>query len=285
MRELKGKGAFVTGAASGIGLGIAEVLAARGVDLVLADIEADALEAARTRIAPSGVRVETILLDVSDREAMRAAAGQARAAIGRVHILCNNAGVEYSGVPLDRVPDGDWDWAVGVNIMGVINGLQAFLPLLKEHGEGGHVVNTASIGGLQVTPGFEYGVYTTTKFAVVGLSEALREDLAPHGIGVSVLCPAAVRTGILDSGRNRPDRFGGPFRVPESHPLHEALKTGMAPREIGEWVVAAMRDDAFYILPHAATRDRVRARHQRIEDAYDWADRVRGEIGAGGKTR
>lgn len=278
MKDLRGKGAIVTGAASGIGLGIARALAGRGARLALLDIEADALDRARRQVAAEGEVAATIRVDVSDRAAMAAAATEAAAALGRIHVLCNNAGVEYSGVPLDRVPDCDWDWAIGVNVFGVINGLQAFLPLMKAHGEGGHVVNTASIGGLHVSPGWAYGVYTTTKFAVVGLSEALREDLEPHGIGVSVLCPAAVDTAIMRSGRNRPKRFGGAFEQSQDHPIAEALKTGMAPKEIGHWVVRAIRDDAFYILPHPHTRAWVERRHGRIMDAYDWAARVAPEI-------
>ncbi len=284
MDDLREKGAVVTGAASGIGLGIARALAERGANLALLDIEAGALDRAREEVAAYGGAVTVIPVDVSDRQAMYDAADKAGAALGRVHVLCNNAGIEYSGVPLDRVPDRDWDWAIGVNIHGVINGLQAFLPLIEAHGEGGHVVNTASIGGLHVSPNFAYGVYTTTKFAVVGLSEALREDLEPHGIGVSVLCPAAVKTAITRSGRNRPERFGGAFEDSQDHAIAEALKTGMEPKEIGNWVVRAIADNAFYILPHKHTREWVERRHGRIMDAFDWAARVAPEIPRGNGT-
>jgi len=278
MRDLAGKGAVVTGAASGIGRGIARALAGRGMRLALLDIEAEALWAARDEIAALGAEVTALDVDVTDREAMYAAAAAVGAALGRVHLLCNNAGVGYAGVPLDRVPDGDWDWVIGVNLMGVVNGIQAFLPLIKAHGKGGHIVNTASIGGHHVMSGWGHGVYSTSKFAVVGLSEALKDDLEPHGIGVSVLCPAAVDTAIYDGGRNRPARFGGPFERAADHPMVELLKAGMAPPEIGRWVVRAIEDEAFYIFTHPETRVLVERRYRRIQEAYGWARRVAGEL-------
>ncbi len=281
MKDLQGKGAVVTGAASGIGLGIARAFAERGMKLALLDVEAGALEAARAGLEAMGAQVTAISLDVADRAAMYAAAEEAEEFLGRIDILCNNAGVGYAGVSLDAVPDGDWDWVLGVNLGGVINGVQAFVPRIIAHGAGGHVVNTASIGGHHVMPGWGHGVYSTTKFAVVGLSEALKDDLGTHGIGVSVLCPAAVDTAIYQGGRNRPARYGGPFERPAVHPLTEALKSGMKPIEIGRWVVRAIEDDVFYIFPHPLTRELIERRFERIAQAYEWADRVRGEVEAG----
>lgn len=280
--DFKGKGAVVTGAASGIGFGIAQALAARGVRLVLADIDAEGLARAKEHLAGDGAAVETVALDVSDRAAVKQAAAQATAFLGPIHILCNNAGVGYAGVPLDEVPDNDWDWVVGVNLMGVINGLQAFLPLIEGHGEGGHIVNTASIGGHHVMPGWGHGVYSTTKFAVVGLSEALKDDLSAKNIGVSVLCPAAVDSAIYQGGRHRPERFGGPFERPLDHELPGLLKAGMAPLEVGRWVVRAIEDDAFYIFTHPATKEVIDRRYQRIRDAYAWSARVVPDIEASG---
>lgn len=278
MQDFQGKGAVVTGAVSGIGLGMARALADSGMNLLLLDIEQEPLDRARDEVAATGVRVETLVTDVSDRVAMYEAAAQAGERIGDVHVLCNNAGVGYAGVTLDEVPDGDWDWVLGVNVMGVINGLQAFLPRIKAHGQGGHVVNTASIGGLRVMPGWGHGVYSTTKFAVVGMSEALADDLSSHGIGVSVLCPAGVSTAIYDGGRNRPARYGGPFKRDPDHPLVERLKQATPALEIGRWVVRAIRDNQFYILPHAETRELVDQRHTRMIEAYEWAARVAPEI-------
>jgi len=278
IEDFSGRGAVVTGAASGIGLGMAEAFAERGAKLFLADIDAEALGRAKATLAANGATVEAVPLDVSDRAAVKAAARQAADFLGQIDILCNNAGVGYAGVPLDAVPDGDWDWVVGVNLMGVINGLQAFLPLIEGHGSGGHIVNTASIGGHHVMPGWGHGVYSTTKYAVVGLSEALLDDLKDKKIGVSVLCPAAVDTAIYESGRNRPDRFGGPFARPFDHELPALLKQGMAPIEVGRWVVRAIQDGVFFIFTHPATRQFIDRRYKRIDEAYAWADKVRPDI-------
>ena len=278
MREFQGKGAVVTGAASGIGKGIAGALADAGMNLLLIDIEQQPLDRVRAALASTGVRIETLVADVSDRDALRDAAAQAPELIGRVHVLCNNAGGGYAGVMLDQVPDGDWDWVGGVNLMGVINGLQAFLPRITAHGEGGHIPNPAAPAIRRSRPCWGHGVYSTTKFAVVGLSEALADDLAAHDIGVSVLCPGAVDTDIYQGGRNRPDRFGGPFARPADHPLVGALKDGMSPAEIGRWVVRAIRDNQLFIVPHPETRAVVEGRHARLMEAYDWAARVAGEI-------
>ena len=280
MDELSGKTAVITGAASGIGAGMAEAFAEAGVNLALLDLDGERLRRAADRLSAGGVEVRCFAADVSDRDAMKRAAAQVADAFPAVHILCNNAGVGYTGVPLDRVPDADWDWVIGVNLMGVINGLQAFLPLIEGHGEGGHIVNTASIGGHHVMPGWRYGVYTTSKFAVVGLSEALAADLADRNIGVSLLCPAAVDTAIYDIGRNRPARFGGPFEQAPDPELAAALKAGMKPVEVGRWTIRAILDGQLYIFPHPHTRDFIVRRHDRLMAAYDWAAQAAPDIGA-----
>jgi NAD(P)-dependent dehydrogenase (short-subunit alcohol dehydrogenase family) len=158
---------------------------------------------------------------------------------------------------------------IGVNVYGVINGIQAFLPHIRAHGKGGHVVNTASIGGLHVNPSFLTGPYSMTKYAVVALSEALANELADTSIGVSVLCPAAVQTGIHLSGRARPDRLGGAVERPENHFMGELIKDGLTPDTVGNEVVRAIRDRRFWIFPHAQTRQWVEARHARIQAGYD----------------
>ncbi len=273
MKELKGKFAVVTGAASGIGLGIARALAKAGTHVALSDIRAEPLEAARREIEALGVRAIGLVLDVSDRAAVRAAARRVEDEFGKLHILCNNAGVAFAGTAVDEATDRDWDWVIGVNLYGPINGIQAFVPLIKRHGEGGHVVNTASIAGFQIRPGFRSGVYGTSKYAVVALSEALEMDLAPHGIGVSVLAPQAVNTEIYASSRARPARFGGAFAKPEGEFMQELLKKGMAPDEVGLRVVDAIRDGEFFIFTHPETRAWIEARHRRIMDAFDAAER------------
>lgn len=279
--DFKGKGAVVTGAASGIGRGIARALAGAGARVVLADFDAAGVERAAAELAASGHDASALALDVSDRDAVYRAAETVRERLGTLHILCNNAGVGYEGVPVDEIPDRDWDWVLGVNLFGVINGLKAFVPLIREHGEGGHIVNTASIGGLQVRPGFHRGAYVTAKYAVVGLSEALEQEVAVHGIGVSVLCPAAVDTQIYKPERERPDRFGGATDQGRGGDrLRGLLKAGMAPDTIGQWVLRAIRDRAFYILPHPDTRAWLDARHDRIREGYEWAARVGPDVAA-----
>ena len=282
MNEISGKTAVITGAASGIGAGMAEAFADAGLALALLDLDVDNSQRIADRLAQSGVEIRCYAVDVSDREAMKRTAAQVAADFPAIHILCNNAGVAYAGVPLDRVPDADWDWVLGVNLMGVVNGLQAFLPSILAHGEGGHIVNTASIGGHHVMPGWRYGLYTTSKFAVVGLSEALADDLAGRGVGVSVLCPAAVDTAIYDVGRNRPARFGGPFAQAPDPELAAALKAGMKPVEIGRWVVRAILDSQLHIFPHPKTRDFIERRYDRLIAAYDWAAQVAPEIETAG---
>ncbi|MDE0703261.1 MAG: SDR family NAD(P)-dependent oxidoreductase [Rhodospirillaceae bacterium] len=280
MDELSGRTAVITGAASGIGAGMAEAFAEAGVNLALLDLDEERLRRAADRLSGGVVEVRCFAADVSDRDAMKRAAAQVADAFPAVHILCNNAGVGYTGVPLDRVPDADWDWVIGVNLMGVVNGLQAFLPAMLAHGEGGHIVNSASIGGHHVMPGWRYGVYTTSKFAVVGLSEALANDLADRNIGVSLLCPAAVDTAIYDVGRNRPARFGGPYEQAPDPELAAALKAGMTPVEVGRWTIRAILDGQLYIFPHPHTRDFIARRHGRLMAAYDWAAQVAPDIGA-----
>src|ERR1035437_475244 len=224
LSNLKGRGAIVTGAAGGIGLGIARTLARKGADVVLADIDAKALDAAQREVAALGVRAFARRLDVSDREAVSAAAPEFEALLGKVHLLFNNAGVEIGGRTLAEVGDSEWQWIFGVNVFGVINGIRHFVPLLRKHGEGGYVVNTASIAGFQVNREYRLGPYSATKAAVVALSEALAQDMEDSGIGVSVLCPAAVNTRIAESERNRPARFGGPPSGERSNALREKLR-------------------------------------------------------------
>ena len=201
MKDLRGKTAVITGAASGIGRAMALDLARRGVQLTLADVEPEALDAAAGEAGALGVRVLPVPTDVSDYAAMRALADAAFDHFGAVHILCNNAGISVGGA-LQEARHEDWQWAIGVNLWGVIHGVEAFVPRMLEQGQGGHIVNTASMAGLIASKGL--GIYNTTKYAVVGLSETLAKDLRDEGIGVSVLCPMGVRTRIRESERNRP---------------------------------------------------------------------------------
>jgi NAD(P)-dependent dehydrogenase (short-subunit alcohol dehydrogenase family) len=273
LSQLQGKGAIVTGAAGGIGLGIARTLARHGVNVVMADIDATALAAAREEVAALGARAFARRLDVSDRGAVRQTAAECQALLGKVHLVFNNAGVEIGGRPLAAVADSEWDWIFGVNVFGVINGMRHFVPLILAHGEGGHVVNTASIGGFQVNHEYRLGPYSATKAAVVALTEALAQDMEDTGIGVSVLCPAAVNTRIAESERNRPAGVDGAPAEAQGNALRAnlraALAGGMSPDEVGERVLRGMRNGDFYIFTHDEPKHRLEERFGRILTAFD----------------
>jgi NAD(P)-dependent dehydrogenase (short-subunit alcohol dehydrogenase family) len=274
MQELKGKAAIVTGAASGIGLGIARALAGAGMNLVLADIQAAPLEEARRLIEAAGVRAVIRRTDVSDPDQVTALARMAEEAFGGLRVACNNAGVAMHGTPLDEVSAEEWRWVLGVNVLGVINGIRAFVPLIRRQNQGGHIVNTASISGFFIRDGANQGAYSMTKYAVVALSEALEQELEGSGIGVSVLCPGPVRTRIFEGAATRPDQFGGPYARPEHERIAaRLLGTGaLAPEQVGARVLHAIRENEFYVFTHGAERAAVRARHARIEAALDQAD-------------
>jgi len=269
MQDLKAKGAFVTGGASGIGLGMARAFADAGMKVAIADVEAAPLARAEAEITALGVECLAIQLDVADRGAMQEAAKTCTRAFGKMHVLCNNAGVGGTGAALDEVTPEDWDWVLGVNLVGALNGLQAFLPLIKDHGEGGHVINTASMAGLRAYPRRGQGIYITTKFALVGLSEALAPDLEPHGIGVTVLCPGYVNTSIFKAGRNRPQKFGGPFQRDENSELAAGAKNGMDPNIVGDLIVDAILANKLYVMTHDTERHMVENRHANIMTAFD----------------
>ena len=277
MRQLEGKTAVVTGAASGIGLGLARTFARNGMAVVLCDIRGDRLETALDEVRKLGARAIAVTTDVSDRAAVAHAAREAQAAFGGIHVVCNNAGVTMHGKSVAELTPQEWDWIIGVNLRGVIHGIEIFLPLIRSHGEEGHIVNTASIAGFQVRPGRRSGAYGATKYAVVALSESLAQDLAGTPIGVSVLAPAAVNTQIYRSGENRPARFGGPFALSADDPLHEQLKRGLHPDEVGARVVHAICAREFFIFTHIETQAWLDERHRRIRDAY--ADCERWEAG------
>ena len=193
MQDLRGKVAFITGGASGIGFSMAEAFGAEGMAVMLADIEAEALERAVEDLRSRQIRAEGVVADVASRASIKAAAEATIAAFGKVHVVCNNAGVGAGG-PFGSFPPGDWDWVIDVNLKGVVYGMEVFEPLIAAHGEGGHFVNTASLAGMVSPPGME--PYCATKFAVVAMSEGWAGQLAPRNIGVSVLCPGFVKTGM-----------------------------------------------------------------------------------------
>jgi NAD(P)-dependent dehydrogenase (short-subunit alcohol dehydrogenase family) len=273
MRDVKDKVAFITGGASGIGLALGRAFVTAGMKVMLADIEGKALDAAVARLQQMGADVRGMLCDASDRGAVQCAAAEAFAAFGKVHVVCNNAGVGAGG-PIEQIPSADWDWVLGVNLMGVIHGIAAFLPHIKAHGEGGHIVNTASMAGMVSPP--LMAPYNASKFAVVALSEALAAELAGSNVGVSVLCPGWVNTRINESARNRPARFGPARDTPiagreRAAQVAELLRTGMSPDEVAGRVMAAIRDNDLHIFTHADMRGAVEERFGRILSAFDKA--------------
>jgi NAD(P)-dependent dehydrogenase (short-subunit alcohol dehydrogenase family) len=274
MQELKDKVAVVTGGGGGIGAALARAFAAEGMDVVVADVEASSAEKVAADVRAAGRRALAVPTDVSKLAAVEALAERTWAELGGCHVLCNNAGVFLLG-SLQKRTARDWEWVLGVNLWGVVHGLLAFLPrMLAQPGEK-HIVNTGSVAGLVPTPGT--GVYAASKYAVVGLSEHLRTDLAKHGIGVSVLCPGGVTTQILASQRNRPAELGA------SEITHEEVLAMMGgaerapdemrtPEEIAAAVLEGIRSNAAYILTHAHYRAAVEARCRALMQAFDAAD-------------
>jgi len=258
MKDVEGKTAFITGGASGVGLGMAKVFAQAGMKVVIADIRQDHLDRAMAGFSTTNLRVHPIKLDVTDRAAMAAAADEAERVFGHVHVVCNNAGINLFA-PMDECTYEDWDWVMGVNLGGVINGVRTFVPRLRKHGEGGQIVNTASMASFITGPAA--GIYTASKFAVRGLSESLRWNLAPHNIGVSVLCPGLVNSAIYESEKIRPknlSRDTGPVDEIFMSRLADIHKAGMDPVEVGEKVLAGIRRNDLHIFPHPEFKEELR---------------------------
>ena len=279
MQDLAGKVAFVTGAASGIGLGIAEALAQAGVKVMMADIEADALDAQVARLAATNADVAGIRADVSLKAELQKAADATIERFGKVHILVNNAGVGGGG-GYGEWSDASWEWVIGVNLMSVVWGIEIFGPLMESHGEGGHIVSTASMAGLvaAVAPG-----YNVTKYGVVALSEGLRPALAMKGIGVSVLCPGFIRTRIMESARAIPERLAGQIPLPDPTALPnefavmatQAIQNGIDPLYVGELVVEGIEGDWPYIFTDTAFEGGVDLRFAAIKAGFD---KIRGRV-------
>jgi NAD(P)-dependent dehydrogenase (short-subunit alcohol dehydrogenase family) len=265
--ELEGRVAVITGAASGIGRAVATRAASLGMRVVLADIEEGPLKETADALAASGTDVLAVATDVSSGESVEALRDRAVAHFGAVHLVHNNAGVGGPVGPVWTTPENDFRWLFGVNVWGVVHGIRVFVPLLVEQGEG-HVVNTASIAGL-LTPPF-LGAYNATKHAVVALSETLYADLRAAGsdVGVSVLCPAFVRTRIDDSGRNRPS--WAPATGTDDSAAAELVRSlvagGIEPDVVADMVLDAVQERRFYILPSPDTRPAVEARMRAIMD-------------------
>ncbi len=235
---------------------MAEAFVDAGMNVVIADLRPDHVETALERFGGRGQRerVVAIELDVTDRDALARAADAAERSFGNVHVLCNNAGMGILG-PVTAARYDDWDWGLGVLLGGVVNGIQTFLPRMLAHGEGGHIVNTSSMAGVLPIPGA--AIYITAKAAVIGLSEALRSELAGEGIGVSAFCPGPVQTNIREGGRTRPERYSDSGYTTLELELEERANSPlwMDPRECGERVLEGIRRDDLYIFTHREFRE------------------------------
>src|SRR5579871_6258277 len=281
MKDLAGKTAFITGAASGIGLGVSTRLAQAGVKVMMCDIEQAALEKACAELKrATNAEVDAVKADVSLKSELQAAADATLARYGEVHIVHNNAGVAGGG-SYGAWTDAGWRWTIDVNLMAVIWGIEIFGPLLERHGQGGHIVNTASIAGLISGSGNPYNV---TKYGVVALSEGLRLELAPRGIGVSVLCPGFIRTNIIDSVRNLPERFAGAAPAQPPAGSQEAIATWLGnireringridPLYVGELVREGIEGDWPYIFTDNEFEPAIEMRFAAIKAGFD---RIRG---------
>ncbi len=269
MESFRDRVAVITGAASGIGLGLIARAAQEGMKVVMTDVDASGLEAAADGLRKNGADVLAVTADVSRADDVTHVAERAIARFGAIHLLCNNAGVGVAGPRTWELTLTDWEWTLGVNLWGVIHGIQTFLPLMLERGEPGHIVNTASAAGLASPQGM--AAYNVSKHGVVTLSETLHHELKAHGapIGVSVLCPGMVQTRILEAERNRPGILGNDPAI-EAHrerayaafeeSMRAAMKRGLTPADVAATVFEGVRAGSFYLLTHDWIRQVVRTR-------------------------
>ena len=257
MKNVQNKVAFITGGASGIGLGIADAFVAAQMKVVLADVRQDHIDEALAHFKQLGrsQNVHAIRLDVTDRAAMAAAADETERVFGKIHVLVNNAGVGIQG-PFSGITYADWDFGLAVNLGGVINGLQTFLPRIRAHGEGGHIVNTSSLQALVPMPA-NFVIYMAAKAAVLAISETIQAELKQENIGVTVLCPGPVKTNIHELNKTRPAQFsvGDAFRKVADSSTELALPGMMQPAEVGALILKAVQNDELYVVTHGEWRN------------------------------
>ncbi|HEY7841937.1 MAG TPA: SDR family NAD(P)-dependent oxidoreductase [Gammaproteobacteria bacterium] len=269
MKDVKGKVAFITGGASGIGLGIAMACVNAGMKVVLADIRQDNLDKALAYFKGKGQEksVHGLILDVTDRDAFARAADEAEKVFGKVHLVVNNAGMGLIG-PIKQAKYADWDWGISVMIGGVVNGIQTFLPRILKHGEGGHFVATSSMAG--VIPINGSAIYSAAKAAVIAISESMRGELAGDNIGVSAFCPGPVQTNIRETGKLRPAKFKDSGYAENEQRLKDRPNSPnwMSIEECGERVLKGIRQNDLYIFTHAEFREGVAERNQHMLDCF-----------------
>ncbi len=271
MTGFKGKTAVISGGAEGIGFSIAQAMAAQGMNIVLGDIDAAQLDKAVATLTAQGVPVLGVTMDVTRVEHWQHLGQQAVDRFGSIHMLVNNAGVGGGTGSIEQIAERDWRWVLDVNLMGVIYGTQTLVPLIKQHGEGGWLVNVASMAGMVGVP--YAGAYTATKVAVVGMSESWFAELQPHNIKVSVLCPAFVQTRINLSERNRQADYQQSREATEQDAaiaarMQAIVDNGLAADVVGQRVVEAVRQGELYIFTHPNYRQVVQQRYQAIDEAF-----------------
>ena len=275
LQHLQGKNAIVTGAASGIGAATARRLAALGMNLVVADIKPEPLQAFAEGLQQQGAQVAALATDVSDPAAIERLADFAEESFGDIHLSFNNAGVAMHGTPMHQMALADWQWVIDVNIRSIAYSIHHILPRMLRHGQAGHFINTASIGGLQVNPAWLTGAYSMTKYAVVAMSEGLANEHQHSAIRMHVLCPSAVATGLSDAS-SRPARFGGSTERPEQAFLAEAIREhGVSPDYVAQRVLRALHDQEFFIFTDSSARAVIEERHRRILEGFERTDAFR----------
>jgi len=269
MTDVIGRVAFITGAASGIGYSLAKSFAAGGAKVMLADLNAENLERAENDLKATGADVASVVCDVTSLESMKAAAQATLERFAKIHIVVNNAGVPMGGNP-GRIPMEDWRWVLDVNVIGVVHGVEVFTPILRAQGEGGHFLNTASIAGILGQPGV--APYVASKFAVVGYSESLRDEVADDKIEVSVLCPGYVKTGIHSSMFDRPSlktTTDEAAKARRYQGLKNQVENGMDPDIVANWAVRCVEENRFYIFTNPEVRAVYEERSAAILSDFD----------------
>jgi NAD(P)-dependent dehydrogenase (short-subunit alcohol dehydrogenase family) len=265
MENLKGKTAVVTGGASGIGRALCLAFAGEGAHVVVADIDEAGMAETAAGVKKAGTKALTVKTDVTKLASVQTLAERTWSEMGGAHVVCNNAGVAVHG-SLESATHRDWEWVLAVNLWGVIHGVEAFVPRLIAQKRPGHIVNTASMAGLIASQGL--GVYNTSKYAVVGLSETLHKDLRPHGIGVSILCPMGVSTNIRTSERNRPADLQNPKGL-EDNDWFQLIGRYLEPEEVAGRVLRAVKANRLYVITHEEAREPLRRRFERMDKAFE----------------
>jgi len=271
MSQFAGKTAVISGGAEGIGLSIAQALGDQKMNIVIADIDQANLQKARSKLEDAGISVLTVVLDVAQEDQWQEVANQAIARFKKIHMVVNNAGVGGDIGPIEGQDQKGWQWALDVNLMGVVYGAKIMTPLIKQHGEGGWIVNVASMAGMGGVP--YLGAYTATKAAVVALSESWAGELEEQGIHVSVLCPAFVQTRIHESERNRPAKYQSDLAHKSdegsfANSTKQMVENGIEVSIVGKRVVEALEDGEFYIFTHPNYHPVIQERNAAIDAAF-----------------